>query len=109
MVPALRDQSFLILVALADRELHGYAIIFEVAALSSGRVKLGPGTLYGALDRLSGQGLVTSTRTEVVDGRHRRYYALTDEGLTLANREMAQRSEMLRATRLRLRARPSHA
>ena len=60
--------------------MHGYGVIQEVAALSDGRVTLRPGTLYGALDRLVEQGLVAADREEVVDGRLRRYYRLTDDG-----------------------------
>ena len=51
-------------------------IIREVEKLSEGRLKLGLGSLYGALDRLSEQNLIRTTRTEVVKGRLRRYYAI---------------------------------
>ena len=103
MGTVLREPTFLILVALADEERHGYAIIREVESLPSGRLKLGPGTLYGALDRLCDQKLIRTTRSEVVDGRHRRYYAITEEGLAAAHRETVERSEMLKATKSRLR------
>ncbi|GAB3213687.1 PadR family transcriptional regulator [Marinactinospora thermotolerans] len=48
--------------------------------LSEGKVKLGAGTLYGALDRLADQGLVEVSGEEVVNGRNRRYYRLTGQG-----------------------------
>jgi PadR family transcriptional regulator, regulatory protein PadR len=105
MAKPLRDPSFLILAALADRELHGYGIISEVKQLSGGRVKLGPGTLYGTLDKLSEQGLIEPTRTEVVDGRLRRYYGITGKGLSAVKDEAAQREETLRAAANRLRLR----
>jgi DNA-binding PadR family transcriptional regulator len=76
----LREPTFLILTALAGEPLHGYAVINEVAELSRHRVTLRPGTLYGALDRLTDDGLVTVDREEIVDGRLRRYYRLTDAG-----------------------------
>jgi DNA-binding PadR family transcriptional regulator len=76
----LSEQAFLILSALADRPRHGYALITEVSAMTDGRVRLRAGTLYGALDRLAGQGLVAPDREEVENGRLRRYYALTDAG-----------------------------
>ncbi|MGH8876472.1 MAG: PadR family transcriptional regulator [Stackebrandtia sp.] len=76
----MREPTFLILTALAREPLHGYGIITEVSQLSQGRVGLRPGTLYGALDRLREDGLVDFDREEVVDGRLRRYYRLTDEG-----------------------------
>src|SRR5262249_12464692 len=87
MPTPLREPTFLILTALAREPLHGYAVIAEVAALSDGRMTLRPGTLYGALDRLGDDGLVTVDREEVVDGRLRRYYRLTDEGAEVLSAE----------------------
>ena len=101
----MRDPSFLILAALADQELHGYGIIGEVKALSGGRVKLGPGTLYGTLDKLTEQGLIEPRGTEVVDGRLRRYYGITGNGLSAVKDEASHRDEMLRAAASRLRPR----
>jgi DNA-binding PadR family transcriptional regulator len=98
----MQDATFLILTALADRELHGYGIITEVKALSSGRVALGPGTLYGALDRLTEQGLIRPTTTEVVDGRLRRYYGISGIGLSAVRQEAHQRADTLRAAAERL-------
>jgi DNA-binding PadR family transcriptional regulator len=76
----MREQSYLVLLALSAGPLHGYAVIGAAAELSDGVVRLGPGTLYGALDRLAGEGLVTVGGEEVVEGRHRRYYQLSDDG-----------------------------
>lgn len=98
----MQDATFLILTALADRELHGYGVITEVKALSSGRIALGPGTLYGALDRLTEQGLIRPTTTEVVDGRLRRYYGITGIGLSAVRKEAHQRADTLRAAAKRL-------
>ncbi len=109
MSRSLREPTFLILVALADQERHGYAIIKEVAQLSGGRVTLGPGTLYGALDRLSDQDMIRATRTEEVDGRLRRYYAITGSGLEAVHEEAAQRTRVMKATALRLGPRPRGA
>jgi DNA-binding PadR family transcriptional regulator len=80
MPTPLQEPTFLILTALATGPLHGYGVILEVAGLSAGRVQLRPGTLYGALDRLLDQGLVVADREEVVEGRLRRYYRLTNDG-----------------------------
>ena len=80
MTSPLQEPTFLILTALAGEPLHGYGVIQEVSRLSAGRVVLRPGTLYGALDRLSDQGFVVADREEIVDGRLRRYYRLTPEG-----------------------------
>ncbi|WP_097320754.1 PadR family transcriptional regulator [Paractinoplanes atraurantiacus] len=76
----MQEPTFLILTALAAQPLHGYGIVQSVAELSEGDVKLRPGTLYGALDRLDQQGLIAVDREEAVNGRLRRYYRLTDGG-----------------------------
>lgn len=76
----MREPTYFILAALQDGPLHGYAIITRTAELSQERVHLATGTLYAALDRLSGEGYVTSTHEEIVNGRARRYYTLTSAG-----------------------------
>jgi len=76
----MREPSYFILAALLDEPLHGYAIIKRVAELSAGRVRLAAGTLYTALDRLAAEGLLTVVTEEVVNGRARRYYGLTQQG-----------------------------
>jgi DNA-binding PadR family transcriptional regulator len=104
----LQEPTFLILAALAEAPMHGYGIIQEVTTLSDGRVTLRPGTLYGALDRLVDQGLVIADREEVVEGRLRRYYRLSDDGvgvLEAETRRLASNAEAA-AERLRRRARP---
>jgi DNA-binding PadR family transcriptional regulator len=102
MSDPLREPTFLILAALAPQPLHGYAIIGEVSDLSGGRLALRPGTLYGALDRLAEEGLLESDREEVVDGRLRRYYRLTDEGAAVLEREAARLQRNADAARRRL-------
>ena len=86
-VVAVQEPTFLILTALAARPLHGYGIIQFVADLSDGEVRLRPGTLYGALDRLDQQGLIAVDREEPVDGRLRRYYRLSDSGAAALTEE----------------------
>jgi DNA-binding PadR family transcriptional regulator len=76
----MHERTFLLLTALADEARHGYGVMREVADLSSGRVRLRPGTLYAALDRLVADGLVGVEREEVEAGRLRRYYRLTGAG-----------------------------
>src|ERR1700734_3892992 len=102
MTDPLREPTFLILAALAPQPLHGYAIIGEVADLSGGRLALRPGTLYGALDRLADEGLLESDREEVVDGRMRRYYRLTDAGAGVLEREAARLQDNADAARRRV-------
>jgi DNA-binding PadR family transcriptional regulator len=102
---ALREPTFLILTALAARAQHGYGILLDVEAISDGRVKLRAGTLYAALDRLGADGWVAVDREEVVDGRFRRYYCLTDEGAARLAAEVDRLRAHTRAAELRLRAR----
>ena len=86
----LQEPSFLILTALVISPQHGYGILKDVEVLSKGAVVLRVGTLYGALDRLSGEGLVEVDHEEVVDSRLRRYYRLTDSGRGLLQAEAAR-------------------
>jgi len=76
----MQEPTFLILTALAAGAQHGYGIMIDVARISEGRVRLRAGTLYAALDRLKSDGLVSSDKEEIVAGRLRRYYKITDEG-----------------------------
>jgi PadR family transcriptional regulator PadR len=92
-----------ILACLAHGERHGYAIAQEAKQLSDGRVRLTAGTLYGALNRLSEQGLVEPTAERVIEGRVRRYYRLTAEGELALNEEI----DRMRATAITLRRRLS--
>jgi DNA-binding PadR family transcriptional regulator len=91
----LSTSVFHILVALAGQDRHGYSIMQDVAARTDGRVKLSPGTLYGAIRRLLEEGLIEELdeRPEQDDER-RRYYRLTSAGYAAA-REEAVRLELL--------------
>jgi DNA-binding PadR family transcriptional regulator len=83
----MREPTYFILAALLDGPLHGYAIIKRVEDLSSARVRLAAGTLYAALDRLTGEDLICVVREEIVNGRTRRYYELTEAGTTAVHAE----------------------
>ena len=80
----------MILTALANGSQHGYGIIADVREISGGQVRLRPGTLYTALDRLRADELIGVDREEVVDGRLRRYYRLTPTGTTRLAAEAAR-------------------
>ena len=69
------------MLALLDGELHGYALMRRVSELSDGAVKMGPGTLYGTLNRLVDDGLIieTTDRATHTDSERRRYYELTTD------------------------------
>ena len=86
----MREPTYFVLAALLGERLHGYAIIKRVAELSGERVRLAAGTLYAALERLAGDGHVVVAGTEVVDGRARRYYQLTDAGEAALRAQAAQ-------------------
>lgn len=79
----LTPAVFHILLALADGEKHGYGIMKEVEAQTEGRLKMGPGTLYGSIKRMAAAGLIQES-DEREDPRlgaeRRRYYRLTTRG-----------------------------
>ncbi|WP_460364419.1 PadR family transcriptional regulator [Actinocorallia lasiicapitis] len=102
----MREQSYLILLALVAGPLYGYGIIAAVRELSDERVRLGPGTLYSALDRLSGEGLIALDHEEVVDGRFRRYYRLTPPGGDAVTAETERLTALAERARTRLAPRP---
>src|SRR5438045_357777 len=98
----LPPATFQILLALADGELHGYAIMKDVTARSEGTVRLGPGTLYGALKRLLKAGLVQESGERADPERgdeRRRYYRLTPLGLSVVRAEARRLDAMVRAAR----------
>jgi DNA-binding PadR family transcriptional regulator len=102
---AMQEPTFLILTALAAQPRHGYGVIQDVSALSGGTVSLAAGTLYAALDRLVGEGLVALDHEEVVEGRRRRYYRLTDSGAAVLAAEVARLRRHAGAAAGRLRRR----
>ena len=76
----MREPTYFVLLSLLGGPLHGYGIAKRVAALSDGRVAVTAGTLYGALDRLVEQGLAEVDSEELVNGRRRRNYRITQRG-----------------------------
>jgi DNA-binding PadR family transcriptional regulator len=96
--------AFQILLALAGEDLHGYAIMRQVEEQSSGRIRLGPGTLYSSLQALLEEGLIEevdpSGGSELSDER-RRYYRLTSTGRKLARAEAEKLADLLRLARAR--------
>ena len=91
-----------ILIALAERERHGYGIMQDVAARTDGKVRLGPGTLYGSIKRMLSDGLI-----EEIDERpdadsddvRRRYYRITPLGRRVAIEEIARLAKLVRQAR----------
>ena len=101
----VREPTFWILSSLAGGAQHGYGIMREVDELSNGRVTLRAGTLYAALDRLLADGWVKEVGTEVVDGRLRRYYELTKDGVAVLRDEVERMRTSASKAAGRLRAR----
>src|SRR5271157_808928 len=93
-----------ILLSLAAEDLHGYGIMQEIARQSEGRYKLGPGTLYDNLQKLTMQGLVEeSRRPPVHDDTRRRYYRLTSFGRGVLSAEVGRLETVVREARVHLR------
>ena len=92
---------FHILVALADRERHGYSIMQDVAARTDGKVRLSAGTLYSAVRRMLEQGLIEERDSPdpQSDDERRRYYGLTQFGRDVAAAEARRVHELLSQAR----------
>jgi DNA-binding PadR family transcriptional regulator len=93
---------FQILVALADHDRHGYAIMQDVAERTDGRMKLSPGTLYGSIKRMLDDGLIVELDERPDpdhDDERRRYYRLTRSGREVAQAEADRLATLLRQAR----------
>ena len=97
----LPPATFHILLALTGEELHGYAIIQDVAARTHGELRLSAGTLYRSIARMVEQGLIAETikRRTLEDDERRRYYRITPFGRAVARAEMRRLSNLVRLAR----------
>ncbi len=96
--------AFQIMLALADGDLHGYAIMRQVEEQTGRRLRLGPGTLYGSIQALlEGKLIEEVERPEdaEVHQERRRYYRLTAAGRKLARSEAEKMADVLRVARTR--------
>ena len=99
----LPPAMFQILVALADHDRHGYAIMQDVAERTDGRMKLSPGTLYGSIKRMLDDGLIVELDERPDpdhDDERRRYYRLTRSGREVAQAEAGRLTTLLRQARV---------
>jgi DNA-binding PadR family transcriptional regulator len=99
----LQPATFHILLALADGDRHGYAIILEVATRTGGEVRLSAGTLYRSIQRMLEQGLIEERRERPApefDDERRRYYRITPFGKSVARAETQRLAELLRLARV---------
>jgi DNA-binding PadR family transcriptional regulator len=100
----LPPSTFHILLALADDDRHGYAIIQDVAARTGGALKLSAGTLYRSIQRMLEQGLIVETRERPAaefDDERRRYYRIAPFGAAVARAEAHRLSELVGMARER--------
>ena len=100
----LTPAVFHILLALAGEERHGYGIMQEVAARSGGKVRLGPGTLYGSIKRMIADGLIEESDERPdpeLDDERRRYYRLTSFGQRVAAAEAERLARLVREARVK--------
>lgn len=98
----LPSAAFQILLALADDDLHGYAIMQQVAQQTGGRMRLGPGTLYSSIQSLLEEKLIQEVGLKEdlkLGTERRRYYRLTAAGRKLARSEAERLAGLLRVAR----------
>jgi DNA-binding PadR family transcriptional regulator len=98
----LPQAVFQILVALADQDRHGYAIMQDVAVRTGGSLKLSPGTLYGSIKRMLEDGLIVEVDARPSrndDDERRRYYRITQFGRSIAQAEADRLTVLLRQAR----------
>jgi DNA-binding PadR family transcriptional regulator len=94
--------TFHILLALAEEDRHGYAIIQDVSVRTAGELKLSAGTLYRSIQRMLEQGLIVETRDRPApedDDERRRYYRITKFGVEVARAEASRLSQLVRFAR----------
>jgi DNA-binding PadR family transcriptional regulator len=98
----LPPATFHILLALADDDRHGYAIIQDIAARTDGELRLSAGTLYRSIQRMLEQGLILETRERPApeeDDERRRYYRITPEGTAAARAEARRLAQLVKMAR----------
>jgi DNA-binding PadR family transcriptional regulator len=107
----LSPAIFHILLSLGEGERHGYALKREISARTGGRLKLGPGVLYGSISRMLELGLIeeSADRPDAhLDDERRRYYRITPYGRKVAQAEAARMRELVQLAAARFGA-PKHA
>jgi len=101
-----------ILLALSTKERHGYGIMKQVEADSQGKVKMGPGTLYGSLARMMEAGLIRESDKKIdpeMDDERRVYYLITGLGQKVLAAELERYREVVAVAKQRRLARTSFA
>lgn len=97
----LPSAAFQILLALVERDAHGYAIMRHVSEQTAGRMRLGPGTLYSSIQSLLEAGCIEEIERKGEE--RRRYYRLTSAGRRLVRAEVERLEELVRVARAKKR------
>ncbi len=100
----LSPATFHILMAVADEDRHGYAIIQDVAQRTEGALKLSAGTLYRSIQRMLEQGLLVETQKRPApefDDERRRYYRITEFGASVARAEARRLTQLVKWAKAR--------
>ncbi len=100
----LQPATFHVLIALADEDRHGYAIIQDVAERTGGGIRLSPGTLYRSIQRMLEDGLIVEPRERPApdeDDERRRYYRITPLGTAVAKAEAGRLAGLVKMARAR--------
>lgn len=100
----LQAATFHILLALADEDRHGYAVIQDVASRTGGAIRLSAGTLYRSIQRMLEEGLLVEPRERPApeeDDERRRYYRITPLGEAVAKAEAGRLADLVRMARAR--------
>ena len=101
-VPPLSRTATLVLIAIGPEERHGYAIMREIARMTDGATRLGPGGVYTTIKRLLDDGLIEESDERPdpeLDDQRRRYYRLTGAGRAVASAEVRRLETLVRAAR----------
>ncbi len=91
----LTPRFFHLLLALAEGPSHGYEMMKQVRHLSTGKVKIGPGTLYESIQRLSSHGLIKKRKARPGNDSRRIDYEITDLGAKVLEAEAVRLAELV--------------
>lgn len=100
----LTPAVFHILLALSDKERHGYGIMQEIRSNTDGQLRMGPGTLYGTIKRMIGTQLIEESEERPasdVDDERRRYYRITDFGHKVLTTETHRLARLVKVAKIK--------
>lgn len=104
MSESLSESGFWILTSLSHGRLHGYAIMQTILVASDGNYSPKVTTLYAALDRMARSGEISVDGEEIVEGRARRYFTITEQGRATLTSEIQRMERRMKVARAALRS-----